>query len=337
MEKPNILYVDDERQNLVSFKASFRREYEIFIAGSGDEALQTLKSQPQIAVVISDQRMPGMTGVQLFEKILSVNPDPVRMVMTGYSDMEAIVQAINKGKIYYYISKPWKRDELKVIIENALEAYRLKTENRSLHQEKESLLVKAEQQKKAHILSQFETLKNQVNPHFLFNSLNALSSLVHEDPDLAEQFISKLTRVYRYVLDLKEEDVVQLSEEINFVENYFFLQQIRFGNSLQLYIQLSSDSSYKKIPPLTLQILVENAIKHNIASREQPLRVELFSEGDDLLVVRNNYQKRQDGVESTGLGLANLRARYKFLSERQPEFYLQNDHYIAKVPLLDEN
>ena len=337
MEKPNILYVDDERQNLVSFKASFRREYEIFTAVSGDEALEMLKNQPQISVVISDQRMPGMTGVQLFEKILSVNPEPVRMVMTGYSDMEAIIQAVNKGKIYYYISKPWKRDELKLIIENALEAYRLKTENKSLHQEKESLLLKAEQQKKAHILSQFETLKNQVNPHFLFNSLNALSSLVHEDPDLAEQFIAKLTRVYRYVLDLKEEDLVPLSEEINFVENYFFLQQIRFGNSLQLYIQLATESSHKKIPPLTLQILVENAIKHNIASREQPLMVELFSEGPDQLVVRNNYQKRQDGVESTGLGLANLRARYKYLSERQPEFYLQNDHYIAKVPLIDEN
>ena len=335
MEKPNILYVDDERQNLVSFKASFRREYDIFTAESGDEALETLKTQPQIAVVISDQRMPGMTGVQLFEKILSVNPDPVRMVMTGYSDMEAIVQAINKGKIYYYISKPWKRDELKLIIENALESYRLKTENRSLHQEKEGLLLKAEQQKKAHILSQFETLKNQVNPHFLFNSLNALSSLVHEDPDLAEQFIAKLTRVYRYVLDLKEEDVVPLSEEINFVKNYFFLQQIRFGNSLQLYIQLVPESSNRKIPPLTLQILVENAIKHNIASREQPLIVELYSEGPDLLVVKNNYQKRQDGVESTGLGLANLRARYSYLSEQQPEFNLKNDHYIAKVPLLN--
>lgn len=331
--KPSILYVDDEYQNLVSFKASFRRFYDVFTAQSGEEAIGLLRSQP-VALIISDQRMPQMTGVELFEKILSEFPDPIRMVMTGYSDMEAIIQAINKGKVYYYIPKPWKQQELKLVIDNGLEAFRLKTENKGLHQEKQNLLLQAERQEKENILSRFETLKNQVNPHFLFNCLNALSSLVHDDPDLAEDFIAKLTRVYRYVLDFRGENLVLLEDELTIIKNYFFLQQIRFGNNLRMYTQVSESLWSYQIPPMTLQMLVENAIKHNIISREQPLTIELYTEEDRFFVVKNNFQKRTGHVESTGIGLENLKARYAFFTHEKPSFGVENGYYLARVPIL---
>ncbi|MEZ4774113.1 MAG: histidine kinase [Bacteroidia bacterium] len=331
--KPTILYVDDEYQNLVSFKASFRRYYEVMTAQSGEEAIQLLRQQP-VSLIISDQRMPQMTGVELFEKILPEFPDPIRMVMTGYSDLEAIVQAINKGKVYYYIPKPWKQQELKLIIDNALDAFRLKTENKGLHEEKQNLLLQAERQEKENILSRFETLKNQVNPHFLFNCLNALSSLVHDDPDLAEDFISKLTRVYRYVLDFRGENLVLLEDELNIIKNYFFLQQIRFGNNLRMYTQVSESLWSYLIPPMTIQMLVENSIKHNIISGEQPLTIELYTEEDRFFVVKNNYQKRTENVESTGVGVENLKARYAFFTDEKPSFGVENGYYYAKVPIL---
>ncbi|WNJ20836.1 histidine kinase [Pontibacter sp. G13] len=333
--KAHILYVDDERQNLTAFKASFRKLYQVHVAQSGKDAIQLLDQHPEIELIISDQRMPEMTGVELFEQILEGHPDPIRMVMTGYSDLEAIIDAINKGQIYYYITKPWKLEELKLIVKQGIEAYRLKNENRTLHAENTDLQLKSEQQEKENILSQFETLKNQVNPHFLFNCLNALSTLVHDDANLAEDFIAKLTKVYRYVLELKDEHIVPLQEELRFLKSYFFLHQIRFGDNLQMMMKIPPEATQRSIPPLTLQLLVENAIKHNIISREQPLKLEILVEGKDLLV-KNNYQIRQDHVDSTGIGLSNLKARYAFLSDRQPAFAVEGDQYVARVPLLED-
>ncbi len=330
--KPSILYVDDERHNLVAFKASFRRHYQVHTAQDGEEALRLLEEN-EVELIISDQRMPGMTGVELFEQIQERYPEPIRMVLTAFSDVADIIGAINKGKVYYYVTKPWKYEDLKVLIDNALEAYQLKNENRSLSAEKQRLELQATQQEKERILARFETLKNQVNPHFLFNSLNVLSSLVHEDPDLAESFIAKLTRVYRYVLDLKEETLVPLSRELDFVNSYFFLQQIRFGNNLQLYIEVGEDHKKQLLPPLSLQLLMENAVKHNIISKEYPLKIELFVRGEEL-VIKNNFQPRSEKVHSTGIGLSNLRERYRLLTEKQPSFDRENDYYVARIPLL---
>lgn len=331
MEKPSILYVDDEQQNLTAFKASFRKEFVVHLAQSGEEALQLLQ-QHAVQLIIADQRMPGMTGVQLFERILPDFPDPVRMVLTGYSDVQAIIDAINKGQVYYYITKPWKHEELRLILQKALEAYQLKSENRDLQAEKKELQLEAERQKRANLLSQFETLKNQVNPHFLFNSLNVLLDLVHDDPNLAEDFIVKLTKVYRYVLDLKDQDSVELAEELNFIKSYLFLHQIRFGNRLQLYVQVPEAEHYRRLPPLTLQLLVENAIKHNVIGKEQGLTIELWVE-DGWFVVRNTYQPRQE-VHSTGIGQENLRQRYRYLGAPEPRFGVEGGHYLARVPLL---
>ncbi|WP_207428847.1 response regulator [Pedobacter sp. SYSU D00535] len=122
-KKINILYVDDEENNLISFKATFRLKYNVFIALSGDEAMKIIESKP-IEVIITDQRMPNMTGVEFLEKVLEKYPDPMRLLLTGYADMNAVVDAVNKGKIFHYLAKPWNEEELSVSIERAFEVYK---------------------------------------------------------------------------------------------------------------------------------------------------------------------------------------------------------------------
>jgi DNA-binding NtrC family response regulator len=126
-----VLYVDDEINNLNSFKAAFRRDFEIFIASSAKEGRKILDTQ-EIGVIITDQRMPGMTGIEFLESILPIYPDTIRILLTGFSDINAVMDAINRGQVYKYLVKPWQNDELKMYIENALEIYNLRKENKDL-------------------------------------------------------------------------------------------------------------------------------------------------------------------------------------------------------------
>ncbi len=132
-EKEHILYVDDEPDNLTVFKSNFRRYYKVHTASSAQEGIDILKEQ-DIHVIITDQRMPEITGVQFLENIIEDYPDSIRMILTGFSDVEAVIQAINKGRVYRYITKPWDRDDLKITIDKALESYHLKKENKNLIQ-----------------------------------------------------------------------------------------------------------------------------------------------------------------------------------------------------------
>ncbi|MEO1627683.1 MAG: response regulator, partial [Bacteroidota bacterium] len=157
----NILYVDDEADNLLAFRAIFRRQYKVFTALGGQAALELLQTQA-IDLIVSDQRMPKMSGVELLEKVRHQQPDMIRMVLTGYSDVQAIIDAINKGQVDRYITKPWNVEELRMIISNALEAYSLRKQNKQL-------LLQTARQEKENILAQYEILKSQINPHFLFN------------------------------------------------------------------------------------------------------------------------------------------------------------------------
>ena len=144
-EQYSILYLDDEEDNLTSFKAVFRRNFKIYTAQDASEALDLL-SLNTIDLVISDQRMPGITGVEFLQKVHQSHPHIIRMILTGYSDMQAIIDAINKGKIYHYITKPWKFESLKVILDNAFETYTLRQKNALLEEEKKLLLIKTLQQ-----------------------------------------------------------------------------------------------------------------------------------------------------------------------------------------------
>ncbi|MBS1772402.1 MAG: response regulator [Bacteroidetes bacterium] len=129
--KINILYVDDEQNNLVSFKATFRIKYNVFTAISGEEAIKVLENHP-IEIIITDQRMPNMTGVQFLESIIEKYPDPIRILLTGYADLNAVIDAVNKGKIFHYLTKPWNEEELEMTIVRAYDVYKLKKDEREL-------------------------------------------------------------------------------------------------------------------------------------------------------------------------------------------------------------
>lgn len=193
---------------------------------------------------------------------------------------------------------------------------------------------KAENLEKQQLLNEIALLKSQVNPHFLFNSLSILASLVRTDPDLSEQFIDQLSRSYRYILEQKEETLVTLRTEIEFIRSYLFLLKIRFENKFDVQFDLPEPilDNYK-IAPLTLQLLIENAVKHNRMSLKESLIVHVSQEGE-LLVVKNHLQPRTTPAASTGIGLHNIKTRYALLTDRPVWSGKVEEEFVVKVPLL---
>lgn len=206
--------------------------------------------------------------------------------------------------------------------------------NRNIMDDMEEVQVKAEQLEKENLLSQFGALKSQVNPHFLFNSLSILSSLVRKDADLSEQFIDRLSRAYRYILEQRETDVVPLATELEFLQSYTFLLQTRFEHKFEVQVNLDKATVESfHIPPLTLQILVENAVKHNRMSEREPLLITIGREAESL-VVSNLSRPRGEEVASTGLGLQNIINRYALLTNRPVWAGEREDFFVVKIPLL---
>jgi len=195
-------------------------------------------------------------------------------------------------------------------------------------------ILEAEQLKRENIASQFETLKSQVNPHFLFNSLNTLITIIPEDPQLAVAFVQKLSNVYRYVLQNKDKDLVTLAEEMKIAEAYLFLLKTRFGENLRVNTDIPEDQLGKFIAPLTLQMLLENAIKHNVVSTEKPLHIHLYVEKDEVLVVKNNLQRKSSVPDSTQTGLANISQRYRLLCRQAVEVIVTTSNFMVVLPLL---
>lgn len=177
-----------------------------------------------------------------------------------------------------------------------------------------------------------QALKNQVNPHFLFNSLSVLSSLVHRDAALAEQFVIRLSQAYTYILGQKEAGLVPLEEELRFLKSYFFLLKIRFGDKLQLETDVR-DTGGGMVPPLILQLLLENAVKHNKMSAQQPLKVTIRRQGD-ALAVENNVSRRDSSAESTGLGLENIRKRYGMITSAEVKVAETEGVFSVVIPVL---
>lgn len=180
----------------------------------------------------------------------------------------------------------------------------------------------------------FEVLKSQINPHFLFNSLNVLSSLINKDIVKAQQFIEEFSQIYRYVLETIEQPVVTLSKELEFMRSYLFLQQIRYGTMLTYSVNISADLLELVMPPLSLQVVLENAIKHNVVNESKPLHIDITNDGC-ILIIKNNIQPKISKGNSTGLGLKNLVKRYSMISNLEPSFNLDTHSYIAKLPLIN--
>jgi LytS/YehU family sensor histidine kinase len=179
-----------------------------------------------------------------------------------------------------------------------------------------------------------EGLRNQVNPHFLFNSLNTLVYLIPEDSEKAVRFVQQLSKVYRYVLESREARIIPLQDELAFLQSYIFLLKERFGENLQVKLTDLNGQTDGAIVPLTLQMLFENAIKHNVISTEKPLMIEVFAEKGHL-VVRNNLQRKNQVMDSTGVGLENIRTRYRMLTDREVEVIVSREYFTVLLPMVE--
>jgi uncharacterized membrane-anchored protein YhcB (DUF1043 family) len=196
-----------------------------------------------------------------------------------------------------------------------------------------STIKEKEELKRESLTAEFETLKNQINPHFLFNSLNTLTSLIEENPKIATDFVQKLASVYRYLLTQKDKETVTLREEIDFVRSYIYLNQIRFGNNLRFHIHIDPSLLEHKIVTLSIQILIENAIKHNIISEQHPLTIGIGVHQGKVFV-QNNLQRKKIMNESNGIGLNNIIHRYSFLTTETVDISDDNHMFYVSIPLL---
>ncbi|MGX1928419.1 sensor histidine kinase [Flagellimonas sp. 2504JD4-2] len=184
--------------------------------------------------------------------------------------------------------------------------------------------------------SKYASLKSQISPHFLFNSLNTLTSLMYEDRDLASDFVTRLASSYRYILDNREQDLVSLKKEMGFLDAFVFMMDVRHKNAVVIKSEVKVRTDNYLIPTLSLQMLVENAIKHNYYSKEKPLHIEISTIGNDALVVRNNLQKRELKEETTQLGLKNIKKRYAYYTNKQVLVRQEDDFFEVIIPLLDK-
>ncbi len=183
--------------------------------------------------------------------------------------------------------------------------------------------------------AKFDALKNQLDPHFLFNSLNVLTSLIEEDPYQAQKFTTSLSKVYRYVLEQKNKDLVSVDEELQFAKTYVRLLKMRFEDSIVFEIPEKSEYPEAKIVPLSLQLLLENAVKHNVVTPEKPLHIKVF-EKDGMLHVTNNLQEKQVVKKSTGVGLQNIQQRYAILSNKQVQIDKTAAEFSIQLPMLSK-
>lgn len=193
--------------------------------------------------------------------------------------------------------------------------------------------VQQEKLKREQLVLQYETLKSQVNPHFLFNNLNSLTSIISSDPEKAIDFVKKLSEVYRYVLDQKNHELVALETELQFLESYVFLQKIRFGTNLEVQIDVHSKNF--RVIPLSVQMLVENAIKHNEISDKKPLLIHLYASDDQYLIVENLLQKKT-GSEGNGSGIQNISDRYGFFTDKKVLISFNSERFRVSIPLLTD-
>lgn len=181
--------------------------------------------------------------------------------------------------------------------------------------------------------AKFETLKNQIDPHFLFNSLNVLTSLIEENPENAQKFTTSLSKIYRYVLEQKDKELVSVEEELSFAKTYMNLLKMRFENSVFYELPATVNNPEAKVVPLSLQLILENTVKHNIASESKPLHIRIYEKGD-YLVIENDYQKKEVLQDRKGVGLQNIVDRYSIITNRKVRIEQTENHFRVELPML---
>ena len=180
----------------------------------------------------------------------------------------------------------------------------------------------------------FENLKSQLNPHFLFNCFNTLSSLIQEDKTEAENFLDELSKVYRYLLKTNEDSISTVEKEMHFIESYYRLLKTRYGDGLHINFNIDKKFYSYLVPSLSLQLLVENAVKHNIVSKQHPLIMDIFTTAGNKLVVNNNLQKKQLNIKSTHIGLNNISAKYKLIKQNGFQIIEGKNNFMVILPMI---
>jgi two-component system, LytTR family, sensor kinase len=202
----------------------------------------------------------------------------------------------------------------------------------------EKTQLEAEKFKKISTQAQLQAVRNQINPHFLFNNLSVLTALIPLDTNASVEFVRQFSKVYRYVLKSHEKEVMELDTELDFIDSYLYLLKKRFGESLRISVQVDKEVRQHYIVPMALQMLVENAVKHNIVSKNKPLQINIFTEEDQLLIVQNNLQRKEvNDLESTQFGLVNISQRYEFLTHKPILIQESETNFIVKLPIIKIN
>ncbi|GAB3219423.1 histidine kinase [Algoriphagus aestuariicola] len=194
-------------------------------------------------------------------------------------------------------------------------------------------ILRAERLEKEKTQVQFDNLKNQLNPHFLFNSLSSLHSLIFDNPNLASEYVNNLSKVYRYVLKYESQSLVSIREELDFIGHFIFLLKTRFGNAIEIQTDISEGVMDQGIAPVSLQVLLENCIKHNAIDPEHPLKIDIYSK-ENYLVVRNSRHPKVSVIASNKQGLANLEKLYGFLSTHPVQIKMTDENYTVAIPLI---
>jgi uncharacterized membrane-anchored protein YhcB (DUF1043 family) len=202
--------------------------------------------------------------------------------------------------------------------------------------QKQTINLENEALKREALQSQFESLKNQLSPHFLFNSLTALKILINEAPQTAQNYVNSLSKALRYTLQSNEKQLVTLKEEMDFMESYLFLIRMRFDTNLSVNTSINENYLSRRLPPLTIQTLVENAIKHNEISKLRPLRIDISTTENDSLIVLNNIQKKLSEEEGTGIGLTNLSKQFQLLFWKDITISIENNQFKVEIPLIKQ-
>lgn len=204
----------------------------------------------------------------------------------------------------------------------------------TLLEERERILLENERLLRENLKAKFETLRQQVNPHFLFNSLSTLKTMMYQNVEEAEEYIIHLSEIFRYSLQINHQEKVSLSEELNILEAYFFMLKSRFRENISFDIRIDEEHKNLYVPPFTLQIVAENCIKHNIVSKEKPLWIKVFSQAGRSIKISNNLQPKTSVEGSSQVGLANIEKRYKYLSGQHIEIVRNEETFDVIIPLI---
>ena len=192
-----------------------------------------------------------------------------------------------------------------------------------------------EEYQKESIRSELRNLKNHLDPHFLFNNLNILSSLIDKGPEPSKEFLTRFAKVYRKMLQSSSEDLVPLFEELDFIEAYIYLLKTRFADAVKIDMKIDPEAETMMLPPLTMQMLLENAVKHNVASEEVPLNIEIHANKEILSVSNNVNKKLEDERTKSGTGLKNIQDRIAYFTQEKIQMDQSDDHFKVTVPLIE--